>query len=100
MGEAFKYQSSWKTEDSFTESEANTLVSSSYGIMPQYSTDPALVPEKAWILKTTGSGGSTEGMPMGMLLALTYSETVAGGTDTYQFSYRTKEGTTIRTTLI
>lgn len=100
MGEAFKYQSSWKTEDLFGEAEVNTLISSAYGLIPQLSSDPASpTAEKAWVLATLGSGASTEGMPMGLLLSLTYAETAAGGATTYQLSYRTKQGTTLRASL-
>lgn len=67
----------------------------------QYDTDPPS-PDKetAWVLRTPGSSGSTKGMPMGLLLLLTYPATVAGGgATTYQFSYRTKEGATKRATI-
>lgn len=100
MGEAFKYQSSWKTEDVFTKKNVNTLVSASYGIIPEYDSDPiSPLAESSWILRTVGSGGTTVGVPMGLLLALTYSETIAGGATTYQFSYRTKESNTKRVTI-
>ena len=67
----------------------------------QYDVDPTSPKkESAWVLKTAGAGGSTEGMPMGLLLALTYATTSAGGgATTYEFSYRTKEGTTLRNNL-
>lgn len=66
----------------------------------QYDADPTSPKaETAWVLRTPGAGGSTKGVPMGLLLSLTYAETVAGGTTVYQFSYRTKESTTIRATL-
>lgn len=67
----------------------------------QYDTDPSNPKkESAWVLRTPGAGGSTEGMPMGLLMALTYATTSAGGgATTYQFSYRTKEGTTVRSSL-
>jgi predicted alpha/beta-hydrolase family hydrolase len=67
----------------------------------QFDIDPASPKqESAWVLRTAGAGGSTEGMPMGLLLALTYAvTTVGGGATTYQFSYRTKQNTTLRTTL-
>lgn len=100
MGEPWKYRSSWKTEDLFGTAEVNVLISSAYGVIPQYSSDPdSPTAEKAWVLATIGSGASTEGMPMGLLLSLTYAETVAGGATTYQLSYRTKEGNTLRTSL-
>jgi predicted alpha/beta-hydrolase family hydrolase len=67
----------------------------------QYDVDPTSPKkESAWVLRTVGAGGSTEGMPMGLLLALTYAITSAGGgATTYQFSYRTKQGTTQRSNL-
>lgn len=67
----------------------------------QYDADPSNPKkESAWVLRTAGAGGTTEGMPMGLLMALTYAVTSAGGgPTTYQFSYRTKEGTTIRASL-
>ena len=66
----------------------------------QYDIDPSPKAENAWVLRTAGAGGSTEGMPMGLLMALTYATTSGGGgPTTYQFSYRTKEATTLRNTL-
>lgn len=62
----------------------------------QYDTDPAPKIENAWVLRSVGAGGTTVGMPMGLLLALTYAETSAGAATTYRFSYRTKESTTLR----
>ena len=58
--------------------------------------------ESAWVLRQGSGGGiitmSTEGVPIGMLLSLTYAitQTTTGIAYTYQFSYRTKEGTTNR----
>lgn len=100
MSSPYKYQSSWLTEDLYTKTEVNTLVSTSYGVIPQYASDPASpLAETAWVLRTPGVGGTTTGVPMGLLLALTYAETAAGGAAAYQLSYRTEEGTTLRTTL-
>lgn len=71
----------------------------------QLDSDPASpYAQQAWVLKSSsGPGGhaSTKGMPMGLLMALTYAvtSTTTGGTTTYQFSYRTKEGTTERVTI-
>ncbi len=49
--------------------------------------------EQAWVLKTQSLGAAqTIGMPMGLLLALTYAASIP----TYQFSYRTRENNTIR----
>jgi len=78
----------------------------SAGGIKQYSTDPASPKaETAWVLRQGTGGGivqlSTEGVPMGLLLALTYAttESTTGISYTYQFSYRNKEGSTIRATL-
>lgn len=62
--------------------------------IPQLNADPpSPAPESAWVLATPiVSGGS----PIGLLLALTGSS-VTGYT--YQFSYRTLEGTTRRVAL-
>ena len=67
----------------------------------QYDTDPSNPKvQSAWVLRTSGGGPTTEGMPMGLLMALTYATTGGGGGGTtYQFSYRTRQGTTIRNTL-
>lgn len=76
------------------------------GKIKQYDTDPVSPkPEQAWVLKS-GSGGSgahatTKGMPMGLLVALTYPKTTTQGglSVSYQFSYRTKEAITRRVTI-
>jgi hypothetical protein len=66
--------------------------------IPEYYTDPVSpVAEQAWVL-ATGSGAIADGTPMGLLLALTYTGNGGSGF-TYQFSYRTIEGTTKRVTL-
>ena len=72
----------------------------------QYDTDPTSPKkESAWVLRQGTGGGivqlSTKGVPMGLLLSLTYAitATTTGVAFTYQFSYRDKEGTTIRNTL-
>lgn len=58
-------------------------------------TDPASpMPEEVWML-ATGSGAIADGTPIGMLLALTYTGN-AGSAFTYQLSYHTLEGNTIR----
>lgn len=72
--------------------------SSTAGI-PEYDTDPVSPsPEDAWVLKSTGAGGDDGGLPIGLLLSLTYAGS-SPPTTSYQFSYRTLENTTIRTTL-
>ena len=62
--------------------------------IPELTSDPvAPDPEEAWVLY---SGTIPAGTPMGLLLSLTYATSVTG---TYQFSYRTLEGTTKRVSL-
>lgn len=66
--------------------------------IPEVTSDPpSPVAEQAWVLKT-GSGSITAGSLMG-ILGLTYANDVPAGELTYQLSYRTKEGTTVRTNL-
>lgn len=66
-------------------------------IIPQLTSDPASPKaQDAWILAAV-SGGTGGGEAIGLLLALTTAD--AGGSSSYQFSYRTKEGTTVRATL-
>lgn len=65
--------------------------------IPQVDSDPpGAAPEDAWVLHTqSGGGGAGAGEPLGMLMALTN----AGSdpiTHVYDFSYRTREGTTVR----
>lgn len=61
--------------------------------IPELTSDPTSPgAEEAWVLRSGGSGGT----PIGLLLALTMD---VGTPATYQFSYRTTEGTTVRTTL-
>lgn len=63
-------------------------------VIPELYADSANpAPQSAWVLKTTEPPG---GMPIGMLLALTYT----GSGSTYQFSYRTLENSTVRTEMI
>lgn len=59
--------------------------------------DPLLPsPEEVWVLRTI-SGAIADGIPIGMLLALTYTGNV--GSSTYQLSYQTIEGPIVRVTL-
>lgn len=68
------------------------------GVIPQYDTDPsAPAQETAWVLKTFSGGGAGSGEAYGLLLTLT--QPGDGATTTYQFSYRTKEDTTVRVSL-
>lgn len=63
----------------------------------QVSTDPVSpAAEDAWVLKTT-AGAITDGVPIGLMLALTYQGNT--GSSTYQFSFRTLESTTIRVSM-
>lgn len=97
MGEPWKYQSGWKTEDLFTnyytQTQVNTLVSSYYGFIPSYASAPTnprdgqmylnttndttyLYHNGAWtelhVLTTSAPVTITTGSPMGLLLSLTY----------------------------
>ena len=70
------------------------------GVVQQYSTDPTkpasdrtrVLAKNLWILYTPGAAGTTEGMPMGLLMALTYATTGAGGADKYELSVNTTGG--------
>jgi hypothetical protein len=62
--------------------------------IPEVYQDPSSpTPQQTWILATTNY---TAGQAMG-IMGLTYSGDLAS--DTYQLSYRTNEGTTVRTPL-
>lgn len=67
--------------------------------IPELSSDPASPKaEDVWVLRS-GSGASIpDGTPIGLLLALTYTGN-SGVSFTYQLSYRTKAGTTVRRVL-
>lgn len=68
--------------------------------IPQYNEDPATVKaEDAWVLRTqiVGEGGGIIKAILGLGFPITSAG--LGGSLTYQFSYRTKEGSTIRATL-
>lgn len=61
-------------------------------------TDPVSPdPEEVWVLRT-GSSGIPDGTPIGMLLALTYTDNVAAAF-TYALSYQTLEGPIVRVAL-
>lgn len=61
-------------------------------------TDPVSpTPEEVWVLRT-GSGGIPNGTPIGLLLALTYTNN-SGTAFTYQLSYQTLEGPIVRVAL-
>ena len=65
--------------------------------IPEYLTDPSSpAANSAWVLRTI-QGGLQAGNPVGLLLALTYA--TSAGVSSYQFSYYTTEGTTVRSTL-
>lgn len=62
--------------------------------IPQLNADPASPnAEDAWVLR---SPIYSAGTPLGLLLAITNTSIVGY---TYQHSYRTKEGTTVRVSL-
>lgn len=72
--------------------------------VPQLDADPSSpIAEQRWVLHTTSGGGGSGGGVMRIPLAGggAITSVASGGstTHTYQFSYRTKEGTTKRTTL-
>jgi hypothetical protein len=69
------------------------------GKIPQLNSDPSTPrAESAWVLRTGSGGAIADGTPIGLLLALTYQDN-AGVAFSYAFSYRTKEGTTLRAAL-
>jgi hypothetical protein len=73
--------------------------------IPQYDTDPTSpTAQDAWVLKSgTGSTVTGGGVLKGIIGLSTYyisaGVSSGGAATTYQFSYRTKEGTTIRVQL-
>ena len=67
-------------------------------VIPQLDADPSSPKQQeAWVLKTFAGGGAGSGEAYGLLLTLT--QPGDGATTTYQFSYRTKEDTTVRVSL-
>lgn len=62
--------------------------------IPEYTSDPSVTSGDIWVLRS--DAGGTDGIPLGMLLAITQT---VGATSSYQLSYRTSEGTTVRETL-
>lgn len=65
--------------------------------IPEYATDPVSPSaEDVWVLRTDTADG-TAGSPRGLLLSLTYTGNMLSSS--YQLSYRTAAGTTIRTTM-
>ncbi len=70
------------------------------GVIKQFNTDPSypvtdrtnVKAKDLWVLYTQGGAGSTQGMPMGLLMALTYTTTVAGGANKYELSANTTGG--------
>ncbi len=68
--------------------------------IPQLNADPSSPnAEDLWVLKT--GGGSSGGGTLKAFIGLGFPilSTGSGGAATYELSFRTKEGTTIRTTL-
>lgn len=67
-------------------------------VIPEKTSDPSSPKaEDAWVLKTN-TGGNQAGNVFGTPFGLTYAEE-AGGSNTYEFKYRTKEGTTVAVSL-
>lgn len=64
----------------------------------QYDSDPSTPKaQDAWVTKTTSGQGGGVGSPYGLLLSLTMTGTE--GVTSYEFRYRTKEGTTVGASL-
>lgn len=62
--------------------------------IPQVNSDPASpTAQDAWVLRSGSGGAIADGTPIGLLLSLTYKDN-AGVAYSYEFKYRTKEGTT------
>lgn len=68
--------------------------------IPELSADPVSpAAQDAWVLRQ-GAGGSGGGkLKMFLGLGFPYVKPNSGGAFTYQFSYRTQEGTTKRVTI-
>ncbi len=67
--------------------------------IPQLNADPSAPnSEDMWVLKTGGGSGGGE-LKAFSGLSFPIISTNGGGAATYQLSFRTKEGTTVRTTL-
>lgn len=76
----------------------SSTVTSAFRI-PQVDTDPVSPsPGDMWVLKTMISS-IPDGTSIGILLGITYTDN-SGSLIIYQLSYRTKENTTIRVTLL
>lgn len=65
-----------------------------YPQIPEYTSDPSVSAGDVWVLRTDSGGDA--GSPMGVLLALTQT---VGATSSYQLSFRTSSGSTVRATL-
>lgn len=79
-----------------TTGQLDLVGSSSSGAVsiPEYTSDPASPSAgDAWVRHTVPTGA---GSPIGLLLALTQA---GSGTESYDLSYRTSAGTTIRVTM-
>lgn len=70
------------------------------GAIPEYSSDPASPnPGDVWVLRS-GSGGAGGGVIAAFGgLGFPILSIDSGGATTYELSYRTEAGTTVRTTL-
>ena len=71
------------------------------GVIKQFTVDPGypvtdrtkVYAKDLWILYTlAGAGGTTKGMPMGLLMALTYPTTTGGASAKYELSVNTTGG--------
>jgi hypothetical protein len=68
-------------------------------LIPELTSDPASpVAESAWVLRSGSGGAIADGTPIGLLLALTYTDN-AGEAYSYLLKYRTKENTTLSVAL-
>lgn len=66
--------------------------------IPQLDSDPSSPnSEDLWVLKSVTGGGAGVGEAYGLLLTLT--QPGAGAATSYELSFRTLEGTTVRTAL-
>lgn len=70
------------------------------GSIPEYGTDPASPqPGETWVLRSGGGGAGGGEIKAFMGLGFPLLTVGAGGPLTYQLSYQTEAGTTVRTAL-
>lgn len=65
-----------------------------YVRVPEYTSDPSANSGDLWVLRT--DSGTSDGNPTGLLLSMVQS---VGTASTYQLSFKTNSGSTLRTTL-